>query len=106
MIDDFAGVRTVIKQPGLQQQLFCVKSDALIRAGIIEVSTDGVRIPPGDSELKIVAWNSLVDGNRAGILRGSQPEETHLLGWCIHIAHTICLQPRWSGEVIGLAKRA
>src|SRR6266568_9391515 len=106
MIDDFARMRAVVKQPGLQHHLLRIEAYSLVRAGIVIVTPDRVGILPRKSQLKIMAWNSFVHRNRTRILGGRQPEESHLFRRRIHITHAILDEPRWSSEVIGFAERA
>ncbi len=70
IVNDLARVRAVVEQPGLQHHFLGVKTDSFVRAGVVVMTADRVLVFPRKTQLKIMAGNSFVNGDRSRILRG------------------------------------
>ncbi len=104
IVNDLAGVRTVIEQARLQHHLLGIKPEAFVRAGIIIMPANRVLVFPGKTKLKIMARDSFVDADWPGIHRSCPPEIAEFVRRFGHVADAILVQTRWRSEIVGLAK--
>src|SRR5205085_5130960 len=74
IVNNFARVRAVVEQTGLQHHLLGVKADAFVRARVVVMTLDWVLVFPGKTKLEVMAWNSFVNNDRPRVLRGRAPE--------------------------------
>lgn len=73
-VDDFAGVRAVVVETGLQHHFFGIEADALVGARVIVVAADRIGVAPRSAELSVVADGALMDDGDARVFCVSRPE--------------------------------